>query len=1450
MFLSMSGLRVLLAVAVWSASLVSVCVSQTQINVCWLSYAPINEGNGYTGSQFGVYWSSQLLATLTLNSSTAVASLGSSGYTVTAASGTRSVASEAGNNAVGGTTTVSLTSSITCEGCDNIFYPAGNSPGSGGYFDALGISFSLATPQIDVSGCDTASFRILSNADYGSDAYGNVTSECDSDEEVFGLVATYPVGSPTPSVCQPPAPIPSYTCGIGPYNFLPMATYPDLIGYFNGYSLFVRLCGAVSEGVCANEYGADIMACQLGGTSELGRILIYPQALTYTTSPTGSMKFTYVNGVDGTAGIFFNSSSGQPCNNADRVFQGTLTCGAQAAIVSYAENPSCTYNYVITTPLACPPVQNLAFCQISSTTPVPAYNTWMTAISGVINGSMAPVSQLANGGQSGVTYIAQNFLASPAATISLSQLYLATPQNASSASSVLPPSLTSVTGAVQQTFPVTVAALGSYDGNDNVLYYLSGTTGWVTTNGLSFAYNSTQNSQVYFGTSTNAVNIYFDQSIGPGTSYFSQLQVVPLGSSTTLPASWCAAPTLSTGQAAGTAQTFGFCLITYATGVYAEYTSSYYFASITSGTITTISTANQGQYQVSAISGMRATSSSFGVAAVSGSNTTVTLGGSASAPQYVYYNSQLLNATTDGINGLTFLLAANQSDVSGCSGGSVQILGQAVVCGLTSPNGGNEYPSYLTSFSLSPGSTVPSCNPLIQPVQSYSCGIEQYNFAALASGPDLNFTQNGYTVFFKPCGSVTQPSCVATYGNNVMACQYTSPTTTYELAAYLSPYGSAEFSYVNGVDGSAGVLMSMEDGLLCNGGALYPRRLYVTFLCGAASSGTQLVYYAEQSSNGGMQCYYNLTVLTPLACATSITPAIATTSSGCAIGNYNFTQLAYNTGDLTASFAGYGIAMRLCGAVQNKWCQLWSGNTQVCQYYSNVYTTTGMAYTAGAPVNNTQLTYANGVDGTAGINYRIANGDAACGLYARVVSGTISCGTTSAMTSYTENPSCNYNINITTPLACNGGVGSSTVPPGTASTVQFAFCLTVSATNLVPGLTIVQSQMTGVLTATQQAPGSAVYIVTGATGSRTVYAVNGTALSTASITGVASGLGASQVIYYAPLSNLVYIDTLGIAVQLSTSQNDGSGCVGSSITLFYGQIGCGNGFRSLTGYSLSVVPLVGSATAPSCVVPSYAIQTPPFCGVGPYSLASLASGPDLNYTGGGYTIYMRLCGVVSQPDCVATYGSNIQICQWASSSTQYEIAALYATGNETTFGYINPQVPSQGLTYTIADGGLCGSIPRAVTGTVTCGSSNAITNYYQIPTVTCQYVINITSPLVCGSSTTSSSAGPVVVVGSSSSSSGSAGGAASNGNGNSASSSSSSLSGGAIAGIVIGSVVGAVLLIALLIFAYSVARRGGKKGEGQTAGQTGNYGHVEQSRQGESSLEPSKVEMETIPGSE
>ena len=1457
--------RTLLLLAV-VALLVSLSAAQTQINVCWLSYSPLNTLTG--SSSAGLFWSSQLVATLTLNTATPVASLGTSGYLVTAATGTRAVASLAGTNALGSVTTVNLTSRANCpNGCDNMFYPAGNSgggAGAGGYFDGDGISFTLSTGQVDNQGCDTLTFKIQGNAAYGS-ALGNVSSDCGSEVDVFGLVATYPVNSPLPAICQYstiPA-ITNVTCGIGAYNFAPMATYPDLVGSFSGYALYVRLCGAVSQGNCVSQFGNNVMACQLGSSSPtLGYLPAYPQAFTYSNNASASLTFAYVNGVDGTAGFTFRSGDGALCDSGPRVFKGTLLCGAQAAIISYAESPSCTYTYTITTPLACPPTQNLAFCQLSSTTPVPAYNTWMTAISGIVSATAAPASQQANFGQAGVTYIAQSFLSSPPATIQFSQTYLATPANVTNPSGYalinsptgigyLPSASLSLTGAVAATYPITIAAVGSYNGNDNVLYYINGSTsGWVTNGGLSFAYGGSNNSQVYFSTSTTAVNIYYDSYIGPGTSYYSQVQVVPLGSSTTLPAGWCTAPTLTTGQTAGTAQTFGFCLITYATGIYAEYTSSYFYASITTGTITASSTANQGQYQVSAISGQRTTSSSLGVATSTGTPVTVSLGGSSSTPQYVYYSSPLVSGTTDGITGLTFQLATNQTDPSGCSGGTVQILGQAVICGLASPNGGNNYPSYQTTFTLSPGGTVPSCTPLTQSIQPYVCGIGQYDFSSLASGSDLNFTQNGYTVYFHPCGPVQQPSCVATYGSNTMACQYTSPSQLYELAAYQSPYGSPEFSYVNGIDGNAGVLMVMADGLLCNDDVLYPRQLYVTYLCGAASSGTKLVYYAEWSANGGAICHYNLTVITPLACGNTIAPTLASNTT-CSIGNYNFTQLATTYPDMAGSFAGYGIFMRLCGAVQQPWCITYaSGPTQVCQFYSYQYLVTGMAYTGyGSTGNNLQLSYANGVDGSQGINYVIANGDQ-CGSAPRIVQGTITCGVESGMTSYAENPACTYNINVSTPLACNGGVGSSVVPPGSVNTVQFAFCLTVANPNFVPGYSVVQSQMTGVLTAVQQSAGSTVYVVTGATGTRSVLSVNGSVVSTATITGLSNSLGASQLLYYVPTSNLAYIDTQGVAVQLSVSQNDGTGCVGSSIALYYGQIGCGNGFFSLSGYSLSLVPLVGSAVAPACTLPTYNFEVPPFCGVGQYSLASLANGPDLSFTGGGYTIYMRLCGVVSQPDCVSTYGPNIQICQWGSSSSQYEIAALYAPGNETTFAYANGQNINQGLSYVIKDGGLCGSIPRSVSGIISCGAVNNITNYYQLSGVTCQYSINLTSPLVCvsgtstggGGSPTSSTgqAGGTTAV--SSSSSAAAGTASTISN-----SSSSGLSHGAIAGIVIGSVVGALILLGCFACMFGVMSRrekGVDKGNsGESASRGGqSYNEVEPSRNMES-VNQSQVEM-------
>ena len=208
-------------------------------------------------------------------------------------------------------------------------------------------------------------------------------------------------------------------------------------------------------------------------------------------------------------------------------------------------------------------------------------------------------------------------------------------------------------------------------------------------------------------------------------------------------------------------------------------------------------------------------------------------------------------------------------------------------------------------------------------------------------------------------------------------------------------------------------------------------------------------------------------------------------------------------------------------------------------------------------------------------------------------------------------------------------------------------------------------------------------------------------------------------------------------------------------------------------------------------------------------------------------MFARLCGAVTQPDCVRTFGANVQFCQWGSSTSQYEMASLLSTtstAGETTFGYLNGQDGSQGYTYFVRDGQTCtingNTYPRSVQGNITCASANRLVSYYELSSVpgynssyACHYVVDMQSPLACSGS----------------------------------SSSSSSLSGGAIAGIVIGSVVGAgILLCILLVFCCGVCGvAAGKSGSTTSKSTEG----VEQSgkfqQQEESQTVPSQVAMAT-----
>ena len=352
------------------------------------------------------------------------------------------------------------------------------------------------------------------------------------------------------------------------------------------------------------------------------------------------------------------------------------------------------------------------------------------------------------------------------------------------------------------------------------------------------------------------------------------------------------------------------------------------------------------------------------------------------------------------------------------------------------------------------------------------------------------------------------------------------------------------------------------------------------------------------------------------------------------------------------------------------------------------------------------------------------------------------------------------------------------------------------------------------------------YTVTSATGTRMTasndYTGKTNSTATLSLAPTSSCIGGcSNYVYYNPVVGTTpYVDGTGLALALSQAQTDITGCSGRQISLGYSQISCSDSGPATATYTFQLIPQSGTA-APSCPIP--AASTPPLvlenmpaCGIGGVSFLPLAMSSDLNITVGGVTVFGRLCGAVSQPDCVRSFGNNAQFCQWYSPSSQYEMASLKATAGETTFGYVNGRDGTLGYTYFVQDGAVCNiggvNVPRSVQGNITCGSYNNFTSFYELSAVTgnssliCHYVVNMVSPIACP------------------------GGVAPNNPGTSNSSGGSGLSGGAIAGIVIGSVVGGLLLLAICIFLICGAGAAGmRKGKASRAGGGAEGGGVEHS---------------------
>ena len=488
----------------------------------------------------------------------------------------------------------------------------------------------------------------------------------------------------------------------------------------------------------------------------------------------------------------------------------------------------------------------------------------------------------------------------------------------------------------------------------------------------------------------------------------------------------------------------------------------------------------------------------------------------------------------------------------------------------------------------------------------------------------------------------------------------------------------------------------------------------------------------------------------------------------CGIGAYNFSTLA-NGPDVYGTIGTNTIFIRLCGAVSQVDCVRAGGhNVQICQWGSstNVNTISTLYNPNG---QETTFNYTNGVDGSQGISFVINDGtycSVSTGVYAREAFGNITCGTTNAITNFFESSTrpCNYYMTLTSPLACPNASSIIAAPP-TQQMFSFCYITYTSLSEIINNVNFNNwaSVTSGYLVA-NQTTSAGVYSVVGINAVRNVASTNGlaTIVSTSTVTAIESPStcygGCDNYINYPfnPSYNSYFVN--GLTIDLTTAQTDGSGCSGSSITIRSTATSqCSNGVtntNSRNSFTLAAFNSTVNAASPiPCNPPTTAIPLPGYCGIGQYNFTSFATGPDLNFTrSNGEVLYVRLCGAVSQPNCVANYGTNVQICQWESTTLQYVLSALNAPNGETTFNYTNGVDATAGINFTIADGATCTinsvTYNRQARGQLVCGPVNNITQYYETST-SCIYLFIIQTPLVCVPSNSSSTGSSVSIISSS-----------------------------------------------------------------------------------------------------
>jgi len=143
-------------------------------------------------------------------------------------------------------------------------------------------------------------------------------------------------------------------CGIGKYDFSSLTAKGDWVGLSPDYSniYYLNLCNTVKNLWCTlNSNTASVQVCQTfsGNTGETYSVMGNDPSQT---------KWTYINGKDGSAGIQFESHTGEGTGGCPgskpRAAIGEIVCGNTTGIITdITENPACTYILTIPTPMMC-----------------------------------------------------------------------------------------------------------------------------------------------------------------------------------------------------------------------------------------------------------------------------------------------------------------------------------------------------------------------------------------------------------------------------------------------------------------------------------------------------------------------------------------------------------------------------------------------------------------------------------------------------------------------------------------------------------------------------------------------------------------------------------------------------------------------------------------------------------------------------------------------------------------------------------------------------------------------------------------------------------------------------------------------------------------------------------------------------------------------------------------